>query len=129
MSIFDGFSTKAKVDAAKARYAQANLSKENISDQIAVDIRQGCLDLKQAQAIIDSQKDNVGEAREALRIAGVSYDNGENTNLDVLDAQLALSQAEENFVQGIYDYLMAKAYLDRTMGEAYLKEAKNEKKD
>jgi outer membrane protein len=129
MSIFDGFSTKAKVDAAKARYAQANLSKENLSDQIAVDVRQACLDLKQAQAIIDSQKDNIGEAREALSIAGVSYDNGENTNLDVLDAQLALSQAEESFVQGIYDYLMAQAYLDRTMGVMFLKGAEDEKRN
>jgi outer membrane protein TolC len=129
LSIFDGFATKAKVDAAKARYAEAYLSKANLSDQIAVDIRQGCLDLKEAQAIIDSQRDNIGEAREALRIANVSYDNGEGTNLDVLDAQLALSQAEENYVQGIYDYLMAQAYLDRTMGIMLVKGAENEKKN
>jgi outer membrane protein TolC len=94
-----------------------------------VDIRQGCLDLKEAQAIIDSQRDNIGEAREALKIANVSYDNGEGTNLDVLDAQLALSQAEENYVQGIYDYLMAQAYLDRTMGIMLVKGAENEKKN
>ena len=129
LSIFDGFATRAKVEAAKERYAQANLEKGNVIDQIAVDIRQGCLDLKQAQAIIDSQKDNIDEAREALKISNVSYDNGAGTNLNVLDAQLSLSQAEENFVQGIYDYLMAQAYLDRTMGNMYLKEAKNEKKD
>jgi len=128
MSIFDGFSTKAKVEAAKARYAQANLSKENLNDQIAVDIRRACLDLGQAQAIINSQKDSVAEAREALNIANISYDNGEGTNLDVLDAQLSLSQAEKNLAEGIYDYLMAKAYLDRIMGEVYFKEVKDEKK-
>jgi len=125
--IFEGFSTKAKVDAAKAQYAQAVLDKDNLADQVAVDIRKACLDLKKAEAIIISQKDNIGEAREALRIAEVSYDNGVAINLDVLDAQVSLAQVQKNLAEGMYDYLMAKAYLDRSMAESYLKEADNEK--
>jgi outer membrane protein len=117
LPIFDGFSTKAKVDEAKARYEQAVLSKDDLSNQIAVDIRKACLDLKQAQAIIESQKDNIDEAKEALKISGVSYDNGEGTNLDVLDSQVSLSQVQKNLSEGVYDYLMAKAFLDRTMGQ------------
>lgn len=116
--IFDGFSTKAKVDGAKAKYEQANLEKEDVIEAIAVDIRRACLDLKEAQAVIDSQKDNIVEAKEALRIANIGYDNGVTINLDVLDTQVSLSQVEKNLSEGIYDYLMAKAYLDRTMGKA-----------
>jgi outer membrane protein TolC len=118
--IFDGFSTKAKVDAAKAKYQQAILSKEDIADQIAVDIRRGCLDLTKALAIIDSQKDNVAEAKEALRIAIVSYNNGVGTNLDVLDAQTSLGQIEKTLSEAVYDYLMAQAFLDRTMGVSFI---------
>ncbi len=114
--IFDGFSTKAKVDEAKVHYAQARLAKENLADQINVDIRRACLDLQNAQSVILSQKDSIEEAKEALKIAQVSYDNGEATNLDVMDAQVALSQVEKNLSEGIYDYLMAEAYLNRTMG-------------
>jgi outer membrane protein TolC len=120
MSIFDGFSTKAKVEEAKARYLQAGLAEEDFNDQIAVSIRRGCLDLKEAKAIIDSQKDNIEEAKEALRISEISYDNGEGTNLDILDAQVSLSQIEKNLSEGVYDYLMAKAYLDRTMGVDFI---------
>ncbi len=127
--LFDGFASKAKVDAAKARYREAILTKDNMSDQIAVDVKQACLDLKQAQTIIDSQKDNVVEAKDALRIANVSYDNGEAKNLDVLDSQVSLGQVEQNLSEGIYDYLMAKAELSRTLGESLLKEAKNETKN
>ena len=127
--IFDGFSSKAKVDEAKAKYAQANLDKENLSDQIAVDIRRGCLDLGQAKAIIDSSKDSIEEAKEALRISQVRFDYGEGTNLEILDSQVSLSQIEQNYSQAVYDYLMAGAYLDRTMGKDFLREAKNEKKE
>lgn len=128
LPIFEGFSTKAKVDAAKARFFQSYLDKDNLVDQIAVDIRQACLNLAEAEAIILSQKDNIEEAREALRISEVSYDNGVGTNLDVLDAQTSLAQIQKNLADGIYDYLMAKAFLDRSRGESYIKEAKNEKK-
>ena len=127
--IFDGFSTKAKVDEAGQRYAQANLEKEDLGEQIAVDIRQACLDLRQAEAIINSSKDTIGEAKEALKISEISYDNGEGTNLDVLDAQVSLSQVEKNLSEGIYDYLIANAFLDRTMGKSSFEEGKNEKKD
>lgn len=126
--LFDGFSSKAKVDAAKARYKEAVLTKENMVDQIAVDVKRACLDLKQAETIILSQKENVEEAKEALRIANVSYDNGEAKNLDVLDSQVSLGQVEQNLSEAIYDYLMAGAELSRNLGESFLREAKNEYK-
>jgi outer membrane protein TolC len=117
------------VDAAKARYSQSVLTKENLVEQIAVEIRRSCLDLKQAEQVINSQKDNVGQAREALEIAKVSYDNGEAKNLDVLDAQVSLSQIETNLSQGIYDYLMAQAELDRALGRSLISGGSNEEEN
>lgn len=126
--VFDGFSTKAKVDEAKAKYTQAGLDRENISDQLAVDIKKACLDMVEAKTIIDYQKDSIEEAKEALQIANIGYDNGVKTNLDVLDAQVSLSQVERNLVEGIYDYLMAEAFLDKTMGKEFYREVNNGRK-
>ena len=127
--IFDGFLTRSKVEAAKARYTQTILRKENLEDQISVDVKQACLDMKEAQTVIDSQKDNIVEAREALKISEVRYDSGVGINLDVLDAQVSLAQVEQNLAAGTYDYIMAKASLERSMGVELLKEAKNEIKN
>jgi len=125
--IFDGFSSQAKVAAAKARYAQAKIDRSNLADQIAVDIRQACLDLRESLAIIDSQKDNVGEAQEALYISEVSYDSGVAINLDVLDAETSLAQVQKNLAEGTYDYLMAEASLARSMGKSIITEEADEK--
>jgi outer membrane protein TolC len=127
IAIFDGFSTKAKVDEAKARYNQAVLKKEDVVDQLVVDVKGACLDLRQAKAIIDSQKDSIAEAREALRLSEVRYDNGVGINLEVLDAQVALAQVQQNLAQGIYDYIMGKAQLDKVTGREFsaVKEANN----
>jgi len=128
INVFDGFSTKAKVDEARARYAQAALQKENFVDQLAVDVRKACLDLGQSSTIIRSQKDSIVEAKEALRISEIGFDNGVVDNLNVLDSQVSLSQVEKNLVEAIYDYLMANAQLDRLRGLFYT-EDKNENKN
>ena len=122
--LFDGFATKAKVDAAKAKYMQAVIGKENFTDQLAVDVKQACLDMIQAASIIKSQQDNLQDAKEALEISYVRYNNGVGINLDVLDAQVSLAQVEQNLASGIYDYIMAKAKLDRAMGRGLVEEGK-----
>ncbi len=114
--VFDGFMARSKVEEAKARYSQALLKKEDLDEQIALEIHRACLDLSQAESIITSQKDGIEEAREALRIAETSYKNGLVTNLDVLDAQTSRSRIEQNLSGAIYDYLVAQAFLERSMG-------------
>lgn len=116
IALFDGFATKAKVDQAKVQYNQARLSKEDVTDQVAVDIKQACLNMKESKTVIDSQEASIVEATEALRLANVRFNNGVGINLDVLDAQTSLAQVEQNLAQGIYDYLMAKAQVNRVMG-------------
>ncbi|MFH1305092.1 MAG: TolC family protein, partial [Candidatus Omnitrophota bacterium] len=120
--VFDSMETKAKIDAARSRYDEAGLEEENVREWTAVNIRRACLDLIQTAALISSQEDNIAEAKEALRLSEIGYDNGVATNLEVLDAQVALSRAERNLFEGVYDYLMAEAFLARTMGRAYLVE-------
>lgn len=125
IALFDGFATKAKVDEAKARYNQAILKKEDIIDQIAVDVTTACLNMKEAESVILAERDSIDEAKESLRLAEVRYNNGVGINLDIFDAQVALAQVEQSLAQGIYDYIMAKAQLDRTMGREFVKEEKS----
>ena len=45
------------------------------------------------------------------------YDTGAGTWLEMNDAELALTQAKLNFNQAIYDYMVAKADLDKVLGK------------
>ena len=38
------------------------------------------------------------------------------TNIDVMDARVALTTAKTNYVQALYDYNTSKAQLDKAMG-------------
>jgi outer membrane protein len=45
------------------------------------------------------------------------YESGQATNLDVLDASLALNQARTNSIQAVHDYLISLAKLEKAVGQ------------
>jgi len=55
-------------------------------------------------------------AEEALRLANMMYKEGTNTQLDVLNSQLALTRARLNYVSSLYEYQMARYRLRRITG-------------
>lgn len=58
----------------------------------------------------------VSLAEEDYRIAQVRYMAGVGTNTDVLDAQVALTQAKTNYLQAMYDYNTSKIELENAIG-------------
>ncbi|MFH1381085.1 MAG: TolC family protein [Candidatus Omnitrophota bacterium] len=127
MPLFDGLATPAKINEARAKYEHAKLDEEDYINQIAVDVRQACINMEDAETIIAAQKDSIVEAKEALRLSEVRYRNGVGINLDVLDSQVALAEVEQSLAEATYDYIMGKADLIKVMGREFFKEEKWER--
>ena len=64
-----------------------------------------------------SNKENVMQAEKAVLIAGKRYDVGKGTVLELNSSQVSLTQAQLTYNQSIYDYLIAKADLDKVLGK------------
>ncbi|EIW20221.1 MULTISPECIES: TolC family protein [Pelosinus] len=114
--IFDAGVTNAKI-----KEAQANMEKVSHSDQqtrtaVELEVRQAYLSMKEAEARIETSKVAVGKANEDLKASQAKYYAGVGTNLDVIDAQVALTQAETNATQAVYDYSVNKANLQKAIG-------------
>ena len=58
----------------------------------------------------------VGLAEEDYGIKVIRYQAGVGTNLDVLDAQVALTTAKNNYLKAMYDYNNYRSLLDKSMG-------------
>lgn len=58
----------------------------------------------------------VEQADKSYKITMKRYETGEGTMLDINDAQLSLTQSQLNLNQSIYNYLVAKSGLDKTLG-------------
>ena len=115
--LFDGFLTRSRVKQARSDLKQLDITEKQLRDLIRLEISQAVSDLNLARENILSQKESVGQAKEALRIARVQYEKGLLTNLELMDTEFALTVAETNYLQAQSDYLIARAKYERAIGK------------
>lgn len=108
--------TETAVKKARENIRRAELQIEMVENQVRLDVKQAVNELIQASELLAASEKNIEQADEALNIADVSYENGLNTNLEVMDAQLAVVQSRTNYSQATYDWLIARAKLDKALG-------------
>jgi outer membrane protein len=115
-NIFDGFLTKGKVQQARALYQGSQVDVDNEIRSVELEVRTDYSNFIEARETLESQKKVQEEAEEALRLAKARNDAGTGTQLDVLSAQTALTQARSTQVQALHDYDVTRARLERAMG-------------
>jgi outer membrane protein len=114
--IFDGFATRSKVNQAKSDLNQLDIGEKDLKEGIKLEIKEAVTNLDLAKEIILSQEETVKQAKESLRIAKVQYAQGMITSLEEMDAELALTYAQINYLKALTDYLIAQALLDKVQG-------------
>ena len=116
LTIFDTGVTRSKAHAAKANYFSAEESYRDTVDAVMLDVRSQYLNLREAEKRISTTEVAVSQAEEDYRIAQLRYQAGVGTNTDVLDAQVALTDAQTNYLQSVYDYNISKTNLETAIG-------------
>ncbi|MEK0447584.1 MAG: hypothetical protein RLZZ399_2905 [Verrucomicrobiota bacterium] len=115
-NIFDGFETVGQVSQAKARLESATVGYEDAVLQVELEVQKAFTDLQQFQETIESQQKNVQQALEALRLAQERLAAGAGTQLEVLDARVALTRARNTELQAMGDYVRSVSEFDRATG-------------
>ena len=115
-TIFDGGNriarfreTKVSVDAQKARVKATELD-------ISREVEQAQLNVGEAEERIGAAQTAVASAQENFRLAQGRFDAGVGTILELTDAQLFLTQAQNTEAQALADYRIAVARLERAIG-------------
>ena len=116
MNVFDSGVTWSKIHAAQENLAKAKESQRQIKDNVELEVRTDYLNLREAEKRITTTQVAVASAEEDYHIAVVRYQAGVGTNIDVMDAQEALTQAKTNYYQALYNYNTSKAALNTSMG-------------
>jgi outer membrane protein TolC len=73
------------------------------------------LKIEDARNRIRSQEELVNTAQRGYDLATISYKSGVLNQIDVVDAELALSQVKLAYLQAIYDYLNARSELEQLL--------------
>jgi outer membrane protein TolC len=114
-AIFDGLATYGNVKQAKASMMNYKIAYDNAVRQVILQVQQAISNLKDAQETIDSQKATVEQAVEALRLSRERLDAGAGVQLDVINAQVQLLQAQTAVLNAYYNYIQYLAQYDAAL--------------
>ncbi|MDI6802616.1 MAG: TolC family protein [Bacteroidota bacterium] len=117
--IFNGWGTQAKIDQAKISYQQL-LDRQNLlTEAVKIQAQNVIYRIEQGKKRIDGQDKAIAQAERGFEIAKSRYSNGLGTQLEVNDAELALTQSKVNYFQAVYDYNSAVAELEQLLGNNF----------
>jgi len=108
-AIFDGFQTKGLVEQAQAQLEIARIDYEEAERLVELEVQDAFSRLEEARALIKSQEKNVEQAMEALELGEARFAAGAATQVEVLDARVALTSAQVTELQARFLYTTALA--------------------
>jgi outer membrane protein TolC len=115
-NIWDGNLTRGRIMEAAARYKGIGADLDERSRRVALQVRTAYSSFLEAMQVLESQKKVQEQAEEALRLAVSRYDAGTSTQLDLLNAQTALTEARTTQVQALHGYAVARVRLQHAIG-------------
>lgn len=115
-TLFDGGTRRAELRAARIARQQSELQREQIGQQIQLEVQQALDRLQTAEASLRTAAARAAAARAAFRIAGRKRDEGVISQVEFLDSRTALTAAELNFNAVRSEVLARQAELDYATG-------------
>ncbi len=115
-SFFDGGRVHAETAEAVAARRGLEARLREFDGLVQVEIRQRMADLDSSRASIEAARSGVRSATEARRVLAERFSAGVATNTDVLNAQVALLQAELDLTRALANAELNAARLDRALG-------------
>jgi len=112
-NIFDGFATRGRVQATRARREVAVQALAAARRSVASEVRSAFFDLQQAERVLENETRNVQTADESLDMAKGNFAAGLGTQLDVLQAAADVTRTRTTRLSAIYLHNVALARLAR----------------
>ncbi|HKZ65914.1 MAG TPA: TolC family protein [Chitinophagaceae bacterium] len=114
--IFSGHRNKAKVKQAKIKKDQSVIRSANAYEELKAEVKQVVADVHETTARIQTSANVKETAKLSYDITQYRYEKGVASRLELTDAELALTTAQSNYLEAVYDYLSSHIALERTMG-------------
>jgi outer membrane protein TolC len=116
-TLWDGGRIGAESAEAQANTVALRQQQAEVNSLIATEVRQRQLDVESAYAALDASEVGVRSAAEARRVVTERFNVGVATSTEVLDAQVALLQAELDRLRALASIKLSEARLERALGQ------------
>lgn len=117
--IFDGFLKSNKIQQNKIQIKQIENQKSYLKRSIDLEIEQSRINLNSQIETLEVQKQNVDLANDVYDITRTKYQEGVGSNLEVIDADASLKEAETNYLNALYEAVISQIELKKALGILY----------
>ncbi len=114
--IFQGGKVRALVDQAESLLKQRQAERDSLHNNIEFEVQSALLDLRSAADRVTVAQQTVELANQQFTQSQDRYSAGVSGSLEVVQAQEALTQANEDFISALYSHNLAKLLLARALG-------------
>ena len=106
----------SKVSSAEESVRRAKYNHEQIREGVLLAVSSHYNSIMEAAQRVGESASAISKAQEAYDIALYHYNEGVGTNIDVVDFQNALTQANSNHTQALCDYNIALVRIENSIG-------------
>ena len=115
--IFDGLAGKERVQQSSIKLKQLENQRIMLENSVLLEMRKASGDFLNAQNTLKVAESNVELARKVYDVSKIKYKEGVGSSLEVNDAETTLQESEAKLLSATFEYLIAKADLDKAKGE------------
>ncbi|MCB9252880.1 MAG: TolC family protein [Flavobacteriales bacterium] len=115
--LFSGFNNRAQLKKRYINISQTKNSMEIFENAAKMQANQAVAKYQRSLETIELQKKNLELANEILRISSLKLKEGVGSNLEISNAQQELKASQTNYLNSIYDLLMAQLELKKAFGK------------
>jgi len=114
--IFNGWQRLNQVRQSKIAVLKSQNDLENSKNGLKLEANKANVAYVNGIQSLNNQKRNRELAEEVLRVSKIKYQQGVGSSLEVTQAQTSLDDANDKYIQGLYDALISKVDLDKAYG-------------
>ena len=114
--IFTGWQHHNQYKESKINVLKSDNDLLDMKNTINLQVEQSRVNYTNGLQTLNDQKKNMALAQEVLRVAKIKYEQGVGSSIEVTQAQTDLTQADNTYIQGLYDALISKVDLDKAYG-------------
>ncbi len=115
--IFSGLQRNYKLQQSKLTLLKTENGFKSLKNSIDLEISRGTITYENALKTLDAQRRNTTLAENVARVTKIKYEQGVGTNLEVVDAESALREAQINYYSAMYDAIVSRVDLIRAYGK------------
>ncbi len=117
LPLFSGWQNQTQIQQAKINQRILDDQEAMLQQAIREEVESAFFTIQEAEEKVLSQIKLVEQAQEALRLAQLRYREGSSTQLDVMNAEVALNQARMSHYQSLFEYNLARTQLQKALNQ------------